>query len=429
MPDNQGANQLGSDALPYLIPRTIQEMIDQATEGDTVLIPDGTYTGEGNKNLDFYGKNIVLKSINGPESVVIDCEWNGRGFYFHSGEDQNAKVEGFTILHGRSLTGGGGIHAEHSSPIINNCIIRDSASYSSIHLFEFSSMILNCEITGNRSLNRAGSGAGLFCQNSELFLENCSIHGNDAYVFGGGMYINSSEAIIMGCEIANNRTSVANEGAGGGIYCNESDLIVSNCIINSNSTDGEGGGIACLYSEVITQDIYFSNNGALMRGGAIYIAGCFNSYLNRCILENNVSTEYGGCIYSSHCDSIYFTNCTLFNNYSVGEGGGLYTKMEIAEVRNCVLWGNYPEQIVFRYTDPIVQYSDIEGGWPGEGNIDADPLFTNPDSLDFSLLPESPCIDTGDPTFEVPLGGGSLIDMGAYEYRHGWNIAKGSYLD
>ena len=86
LPGNHGTNQTRTDVLQYPIPVTIQEMIDQASEGDTVLIPDGTYTGVGNKDLDFNGKNIVLKSLNGPELVVIDCEGEGRGFYFHSGE-------------------------------------------------------------------------------------------------------------------------------------------------------------------------------------------------------------------------------------------------------------------------------------------------------------------------------------------------------
>jgi hypothetical protein len=67
---------------------TIQAGIDVASAEDTVLVADGVFTGEGNKNLDCAGKSLIMKSENGPEHTVIDCEGDGRAFYFHSGERQ-----------------------------------------------------------------------------------------------------------------------------------------------------------------------------------------------------------------------------------------------------------------------------------------------------------------------------------------------------
>jgi len=74
--------------------------------------------------------------------------------------------------------------------------------------------------------------------------------------------------------------------------------------------------------------------------------------------------------------------------------------------------------------EPLITYSDVAGSWLGEGNIDADPLFLDPENGDFHLTLGSPCIDTGTsvgaPLFDFegdprPLGDG--YDIGADEYR------------
>ena len=67
------------------------------------------------------------------------------------------------------------------------------------------------------------------------------------------------------------------------------------------------------------------------------------------------------------------------------------------------------------YGWPSVSYSDIKGSWSGEGNINDDPLFVEPDNNDFHLLPDSPCIDTGDPS-HPPDPDGTRTDMGAYPF-------------
>ncbi len=173
---------------------TIQAGIDAASDGDTVLVADGTYTGSGNKNLDFKGKAITVKSDSGAENCIIDCENDGRGFYFHSGETETSVVDGFTIRNGN--TGdiypdnrGGGIRCNNSSPtIINNIFKNNSApghkGYGGgISCFSSSPIISNNTIITNHASWNAG---GIVCwDNSSPTIENNIIIDNSAD-YGGG---------------------------------------------------------------------------------------------------------------------------------------------------------------------------------------------------------------------------------------------------
>jgi hypothetical protein len=110
-------NEDGSAAHPF---DAIAEGIDAAIHGDTVLVLDGTYTGVGNRDLDFGGRLITVRSANGAASCVIDCESAGRGFDFHNGETSAAVVEGFTITNGYAGRGAG-MYSYYSSPTATQC--------------------------------------------------------------------------------------------------------------------------------------------------------------------------------------------------------------------------------------------------------------------------------------------------------------------
>ncbi|MGB2808290.1 MAG: hypothetical protein WBC22_11140, partial [Sedimentisphaerales bacterium] len=75
----------------------IQAAIDDSNDGDTIIVADGVYTGTGNRDIDFNGKAITVRSENGPENCIIDCQWLDYGFRFHSGEDNDSVLDGFTI--------------------------------------------------------------------------------------------------------------------------------------------------------------------------------------------------------------------------------------------------------------------------------------------------------------------------------------------
>jgi len=123
-----------SPAATRLVPSehpTIQAAIDACNDGDVVIVTPGTYTGEGNRDIGFKGKAITVRSLNGPENCVIDCNAAERdlhrGFYFHSDEDANSVVDGFTIINGYAEYGGG-IYCYQSTPAINSCRISGNSA-------------------------------------------------------------------------------------------------------------------------------------------------------------------------------------------------------------------------------------------------------------------------------------------------------------
>ena len=218
---------------------TIQAGIDAALPGDTVLVADGSYKGAGNKDLNFKGKAITVRSANGAENCIIDCEGSGRGFYFHHGESRYSVVSGITITNGKtSYPGGGGILCEKSSPTIRDCLLVGNSSLfgGGISCFGPSSSprIIDCTIKNNHSDN---TGGGIFCYWSSATITRSSIIGNSAD-WGGGIFFDSSTAIMTNSVIAGNVGSVD----GGGIYAQFFSPNIINCTVIGNSA-ATGGGL------------------------------------------------------------------------------------------------------------------------------------------------------------------------------------------
>lgn len=195
----------GSDEYPF---DSIQKGIDVSTNGDTIIVRDGTYTGTGNKNIDFGGKAITLKSENGPEVTIIHCQNSGRGFYFHSGEGIDSIVAGFTIRNGY-VTGadfGGGIFCDNSSPTITNCkITQNYARLMGGGMYcgnSSSPRIINCTFFQNHLDDYTGyAGCGIACRSySSPTITNCSFTGNSAPQYAGGLYCQTQcHPVLVNC--------------------------------------------------------------------------------------------------------------------------------------------------------------------------------------------------------------------------------------
>jgi len=412
----------------------IQAAIDDSNDGDTILVADGRYTGEGNRDIEFRGKAITVKSENGPENCIIDCQGTKtephRGFYFHSGEGEDSVADGFTITNGYAPEEqigydvrpcGGAIFCNGSSPTITNCIIKDNASAME------------------------GVGGGICCEDSTTMIQNCTIRNNWARQ-GGGIYA-YCPVVVADCIITSNYVFGPGDRTvdGGGISCGEGAAVV-NCRITDNRARN-GGGIRCRRPCIIRNSV-FTGNRAEHRGGGIGICSIWADTL--------------------------IINCTLSGNRSL-YGGGIDCFDCKARVINCILWDNTaasgPEMSILGLYRPSVlttSYSNVVGGegavdvmgevtlvW-GDGNIDIDPCFASPgywgDANDPNIIVEpndpnavwingdyhlqsqagrwdagsqswvqddvtSPCIDAGDmgsPIGLEPFPNGGVINMGAY---------------
>jgi len=247
-------NAFGADI--YYVPAdqpTIQAGIDAAGPGDYVIVSDDTYTGYGNKNLDFGGKAITVQSKYGPGSCIIDSEGDGQGFYFHSSEGVDSVVSGFTITGGNLH--GGGIYCENSSPTITNCIITGNNISSGIggggvYCDNSSPVFTKCTISQNSAVVSGGYGGGVYClNNASPSFTNCNITDNAALLLGGGFYCDNSPITVMNCTIARNMAPLR-----AGFSLNNSPAIITNSIVWGNLFDPQIGYVgsipAITYSDI-----------------------------------------------------------------------------------------------------------------------------------------------------------------------------------
>lgn len=244
---------------------TIQEAVNRSWDGGTVWIADGRYTGPGNRDIDFKGKAIIVRSENGPENCIIDC--NGteedphRGFDFTSGEGRNSIVADLTITNGYG----------RESAVGDSLVLAGGA----ILCIGSGPRIVGCRIEGNG----AEVGAGIYCwDKSSPIIKNCRINRNSASIAAGGVLCGESSPTISQCAIVENSA----EYAGGGIFCYDDDgLMISNCTITGNSVaSGDGGGVYCDWysSPTITNSILWNNSATT--GGEIAIRdACGPSHL------------------------------------------------------------------------------------------------------------------------------------------------------
>lgn len=249
-------------------------------------------------------------------------------------------------------------------------------------------------------------GGGVWCDSSSALLTNCTLTGNSAAENGGGAY----GGTLNNCTLTNN-SAVGSWWSDG---------------FHSFYGDGAGGGAA---AATLNNCLVIRNDARTSGGGAV---GCV---LNNCLVSSNSARAsydsyrfYGG----GGVSGCTLNNCTVTDNSTFGFGGG----ESGSTVKNCIVYYNTASMAAPNFSGNPAYCCTTPIPTSGVGNITNEPLFVDRLGGDFRLQSTSPCINAGYNAYAAntsDCGGnprivGSSIDMGAYELQTLGSVSFQSWL-
>lgn len=411
-----------------------------------------------------------------------------------------------TVLDGFILQGAtrSGIYSFGGNPHIINCTFRRNVSIgaggSAVSWVDGQPRFWNCVFRDNAGVT---SGGAISLSGSTVTFTDCHFIHNWAMSLGGVIYSTRSVLTLTGCTFTENAGQ-----QGGAVYDQHGSLSLTDCRFEGNMAGEQGGAVNLTQESAASMTrCVFRKNWTRLFGGALTHEGA-SLLLNACTFSEN-DAWCGAAIYThglnplgpdSLAPAMVVTHCLFANNQARSTGGALWAyRAELtvdnstfaqngaprggtlgwpavqggeivcrAAMENCITWDGKGSFSVAQVTatrgggyelataEVVIRYSDVQGGWPGDGNIDADPLFagpgywadaSNPDVVvpptqlnatwvegDYHLKSQagrwdpaseswvmdevtSPCLDAGDPDAPVngePEPNGGRVNMGAY---------------
>lgn len=390
---------------------TIQSAIDMSVGGDIIELTNGTFSGDGNRDLDFGGIDLTVRSQSAdPTLCVIDCEGSleepHRGFDFQNGETIASVIEGITITNGYGYNashgsdGGGAVRCNASSPRLVDCIVSNCQSVS----------------------NATPLGGGINLRNdAHITLDRCTFSACVSHAASG------------------------NHGYGGGIGAWNGTVDATDCLFIDNSAPSGGGGVRLLGPNPSSfVRCRFDENQA-GRGGGLRANGEGLVTLDQCTFTDNVASGFGEDSWGGGVElsPAIVTQCTFAYNSSEGSGGNVWILGE-QDMRNTI-------------TNTIIAYSmngegiagyigasaalsccDVYGNADGDydgvhiqdqtgmnGNISEPPLFCDESSDDYTIDAQSPCAPDNNDC--LTLMGSQRVGCGTPIETTSWSRLKDAY--
>jgi len=411
-------------------PGSLRQALADANDGDTI-----TFTVTGTIGLTS-GELLVDKSvtISGPGTADLAVDGNANSRVFHIGSGKTVSISGLTITdgNGASGNGGGGILNDHAMLMIDNCAVGNSFALQ----YNYGGGIYNDGSAGSATLT----------------ILNSVITSNHAYSAGGGIYNDASNGGSATLTITN--SSVSDNGAafisdfglsggeGGGIYNDGGTVMITNSSVNGNSAGlsdpppaSFGGGISNYGTLTITNSTINSNQCG-WGGGGISNSGAL-TVVTSTVSNNAAASEYDGKPYGVgggiSGGTLTFTNSTLSGNYAnvrdggISVGGCVITNSTVSsnngsiavgggglQIGNTILNASTDSVNINNYGGTITSHGynlsndDGSGYLNGPGDqVNTDPLLgplqdNGGATFTHALLPGSPAINTGDPSFTPP---------------------------
>jgi parallel beta-helix repeat protein len=320
------------------------QLLAVGTESDTIVFTVNDTTGFSN-----------LESTNG--------SWRGISFIYTSSVNDSSKIVYCMLQYGNDITS--------SYPDCGGGAIR---------VYGFNKLLI-----------------------SHCLIERNIANSNDAPTGGGIEITDHSNITVINCTISRN---IAEHGGGIMIAGNAAPSIINCSIINNHANDSGGGICSWSSGEPLIKNVTISGNTATF-GGGINLYQSSPQFINNLIINNQASAA-GGILFNGNSHATVINNTICNNNVSDGGGGILCHEDSHPGFVNTILYGNtadWDDQIGFwdEYSEPFFYHCDVEGGteeFPGDNNIDTDPLFNEELEDDYSLSDLSPCIGAGTESVE-----------------------------
>jgi len=357
---------------------------------------------------------------------IRDCEADdyGGGVYCTA---SIVTMTGCRLLSNHAESGGGMQGTYFSTVSMTDCIVSGNQAFlggGGGLAFEGNTSIRlqRCDVSNNTT---EYSGGGLYLSSTGGTLANCVISGNSALLRGGGMYMNMTSLEIFESLVSGNESMM---DGGGSFITNNSVTGIEACAVMQNTASRNGGGLFFQYSDVDCLFTQIAENSAGLSGGGVHNDTCAGTTagcriegnhsvsgagiemtgqveaLVCCLLVANEAVEFGGAV-TCRDGSPSLINCTLTGNIAWDGGGALFCVNASPVVTNCILWNNTISEVSQSGSSLNISYSDVQGGSPGTGNFDADPLFVSSSEGDYFLsqdasgqTEDSPCLNAGSGT-------------------------------